>query len=76
MMEHRHESTGFQNMGPHSFQFLVSPGIPHHITQRGNRRIDTFLSEADFREHLYLLAEWFYDDQIIKEKRRGETLAE
>lgn len=37
---------------------VVVPGIPHHITQRGNRRMDTFFSEADFREYLYLMAEW------------------
>lgn len=37
---------------------VVVPGIPHHIIQRGNRRMDTFFSEADFREYLYLMAEW------------------
>jgi putative transposase len=37
---------------------VVVPNIPHHITQRGNRRLDTFFSEADFREYLYLMAEW------------------
>ncbi len=37
---------------------VVVPGIPHHITQRGNRRMETFFSEADYREYLYLMAEW------------------
>ena len=37
---------------------VVVPGIPHHITQRGNRRQETFFSEADYREYLYLMAEW------------------
>lgn len=37
---------------------VVVPHIPHHITQRGNRRMDTFFSEADFREYLCLMAEW------------------
>ena len=37
---------------------VVAPGIPHHITQRGNRRMDTFFSDADYREYLYLMAEW------------------
>ncbi len=37
---------------------VVVPNIPHHITQRGNRRMDTFFSEADYREYLYLMAEW------------------
>ena len=37
---------------------VVAPNIPHHIIQRGNRRMDTFFSEADYREYLYLMAEW------------------
>ncbi|MCK4840054.1 MAG: transposase [Desulfobulbaceae bacterium] len=37
---------------------VVVPGIPHHITQRGNRRMDTFFSDSDYREYLYLMAEW------------------
>ncbi len=37
---------------------VVVPSIPHHITQRGNRRMETFFSEADYREYLYLMAEW------------------
>ena len=37
---------------------VVVPGIPHHITQRGNRRQETFFSEADYREYLFLMAEW------------------
>ena len=27
---------------------LVLPGIPHHVTQRGNRRQPTFFSDADY----------------------------
>ena len=37
---------------------IVAPGIPHHITQRGNRRLETFWEAADYREYLYLMAEW------------------
>lgn len=37
---------------------VVAPGIPHHIIQRGNRRMDTFFSEADYHEYLCLVAEW------------------
>ena len=28
---------------------VVSPGLPHHITQRGNRRQQTFFSNEDYR---------------------------
>jgi putative transposase len=33
---------------------LVIPGIPHHITQRGNRRERTFFEEGDYA--LYLVS--------------------
>lgn len=31
---------------------LVCPGVPHHITQRGNRRGQVFFSDADYRTYL------------------------
>ena len=37
---------------------VVAPGIPHHITQRGNRRQDTFFSDEDYRFYLDLMAHW------------------
>ncbi|MCH8155644.1 MAG: transposase, partial [Proteobacteria bacterium] len=37
---------------------VVAPGLPHHVTQRGNRRQETFFSEADYHAYLALLAEW------------------
>ena len=37
---------------------LVVPGIPHHVTQRGNRRQPTFFSDADYRLYRRLLGEW------------------
>ncbi len=37
---------------------VVAPGLPHHVTQRGNRRQQTFFSEADYRSYLALMAEW------------------
>ncbi len=37
---------------------VVAPGTPHHITQRGNRRMETFFSEADYHEYLHLMAQW------------------
>jgi len=36
----------------------VAPGIPHHVTQRGNRRQQTFFSDDDYRVYLALMAEW------------------
>ncbi len=36
----------------------VAPGFPHHITQRGNRRQQTFFSDQDFKAYLALMAEW------------------
>jgi putative transposase len=36
---------------------LVLPGIPHHITQRGNRREKTFFEEGDYALYLDLLAQ-------------------
>jgi len=37
---------------------VVVPGVPHHITQRGNRRQEAFFEPADFREYLSLMKEW------------------
>ena len=35
----------------------VFPGVPHHVTQRGNGRQQTFFSDADYRLYRDLLAE-------------------
>ena len=37
---------------------VVAPGFPYHITQRGNRRQETFFSEDDYRSYISLMAEW------------------
>jgi putative transposase len=37
---------------------LVIPDVPHHVTQRGNRRQTTFFSDGDYRLYKSLLAEW------------------
>ncbi len=37
---------------------LVVPGQPHHVTQRGVRRMDVFLAEGDQETYLGLLREW------------------
>jgi putative transposase len=36
---------------------LVLPGVPHHITQRGNRREKTFFEEGDYALFLDPLAQ-------------------
>lgn len=35
---------------------IVLPGIPHHITQRGNRRDQTFFEDGDYQLCLDLRA--------------------
>jgi len=37
---------------------VVVPGLPHHLTQRGNRRQQTFFSDKDYETYLGLMAEW------------------
>ena len=36
----------------------VVAGYPHHITQRGNRRQQTFFCDDDYEAYLALMAEW------------------
>jgi putative transposase len=37
---------------------VVADGIPHHITQRGNRRQKTLLSDEDYAAYIYCMAPW------------------
>jgi putative transposase len=39
---------------------VIAPGLPHHLTQRGNRRQPTFFGDDDYREYLALMAEWCF----------------
>jgi REP-associated tyrosine transposase len=36
----------------------VVPGLPHHVTQRGNRRQLTFFCPDDYRLYISLMCEW------------------
>ncbi|MDG1306782.1 MAG: transposase [Porticoccaceae bacterium] len=36
---------------------VVVPNYPHHVTQRGNRRQQTFFSDDDYKAYVDLLAE-------------------
>jgi putative transposase len=37
---------------------VVAPGIPHHVVQRGNRKLKTFFHEGDYRAYISFLGEW------------------
>ena len=37
---------------------VVAEGMPHHITQRGNRSQPTFFSDDDYQAYIDLMAEW------------------
>jgi putative transposase len=37
---------------------VVIPDMPHHITQRGNRRQQTFFCDDDYAAYLELMADW------------------
>ena len=43
---------------------LVIPGMPHHLTQRGNRRQQTFFNEGDYAAYLELMAEWCREEGV------------
>ena len=43
---------------------VVAPGHPHHITQRGNRRQQTFFCDEDYLAYLDLMAEWCRKCQV------------
>jgi putative transposase len=42
---------------------IVLPGIPYHVTQRGNRRQQTFFEDGDFALYRDLLADGNYGDR-------------
>ncbi len=37
---------------------VVVAGVPHHVTQRGNRRQVTFFEDDDYRRYLALMSQW------------------
>ena len=43
---------------------LVIPGLPHHVTQRGNRRQQTFFNDGDYAAYLELMAEWCREEGV------------
>jgi len=43
---------------------VVVPGVPHHITQRGNRRENVFFVRSDYRRYLRLLGEYAAEHRL------------
>ena len=43
---------------------LVIPGLPHHVTQRGNRRQPTFFNNGDYAAYLELMADWCREEGV------------
>ncbi|MEQ1709679.1 MAG: transposase [Terricaulis sp.] len=43
---------------------IVAPSVPHHVTQRGNRRQPTFFRDGDYLRYLQLAAEWCAKAQV------------
>ena len=37
---------------------IIAPGVPHHVTQRGNRRQQTFFCDEDYSTYIRLMAQW------------------
>lgn len=37
---------------------IVAPGVPHHVTQRGNRKADVFECDADYEAYLRILKQY------------------
>ena len=44
---------------------VIAPGLPHHVTQRGNRRQTTFFTEDDYCYYLALLQEWSSKHNVL-----------
>jgi putative transposase len=45
-------------MGMTRIARVVVPGVPHHITQRGNRRLPTFFCDEDYLYYLHVMSQW------------------
>jgi putative transposase len=43
---------------------VVCAGLPHHVTQRGNRRAQVFFSDADYQTYIALLREYIVKHDV------------
>jgi len=57
---------------------VVVPGVAHHVTQRGNRRQQTFFQEDDYRAYLALLGNFregwpghLWEGRLVRLAKRG-----
>ncbi|MBN2579037.1 MAG: hypothetical protein JXB10_08610 [Pirellulales bacterium] len=51
--------------------------MTHLITQRGNRRQQTFFNEEDYAAYLELMAEWCREEgSVIQHERTGWVLGD
>lgn len=44
---------------------VIAKNLPHHITQRGNRRQATFFCKDDYRLYIRLMAEWCEKCKVV-----------
>src|SRR5271157_1441657 len=43
---------------------VIASGMPHHVTQRGNRRQQTFFGEEDYQHYLELISRFCRAEQV------------
>jgi putative transposase len=43
---------------------VTAAGVPHHITQRGNRRMPTFFRDEDYQAYIELMGEWCLKSRV------------
>ena len=43
---------------------MVAPGLPHHLTQRGNRRQQTFFCDEDYECYLEFMAQFCLAEHV------------
>jgi len=43
---------------------VIAPGLPHHVTQRGNRRLQTFFCDEDYQCYVDLMAQFCKAQQV------------
>ncbi len=52
---------------------VVAPGLPHHVTPRGNRRMKTFFEEGEYGLYLRLMAQSVEEEDRNSDRISGCT---